>query len=242
MLGDQGLPAADHLDAVDAAVAAAERALRAEAAVVHDEARPGGAAQELDLVVEAEAAAVRAGAAGAFVQGVAAVEDRVLLLHDLDGRRLGDADGRAAVREAVVVGVAAVAAAGDLVHDEVAAALGVVAAEREVAGGAGGGGGDAVGDGGDEGGEDGLGDALADLGGAAGDRAGVVGVEEGALDAGDDERLEGAGRDRDLGEDVAHREVDRGEGGGADRVHRAGAGRGGAGEVEDQAVFLAGYG
>ena len=127
-----------------------------------------------------------------------------------------------------MVGVAAVAAAGDLVHDVVAAALGVVAAEGEVAGGAGGGGGDAVGDGGDEGGEDGLGDALADFRGAAGDGAGVVGVEEGALDAGDVQGVEGAGGDRDLGEDVAHGEVDRGEGGGADRVHRAGAGRRGA--------------
>ena len=45
-----------------------------------------------------------------------------------------------------MVGVAAVAAAGDLVHDVVAAALGVVAAEGEVAGGAGGGGGDPVGE------------------------------------------------------------------------------------------------
>ena len=82
-----------------------------------------------------------------------------------------------------------------------------------------------VGQGGDEGGEDRLGDALADLGGAAGDRARVAGVEEGAFDAGDAQRLEGAGGDRHLGEDVAHREVDRGEGGGADRVHRAGARR-----------------
>ena len=40
------------------AVLAAERALRAEAAVVHDEGGAGVAAQELDLVVEAEAAAV----------------------------------------------------------------------------------------------------------------------------------------------------------------------------------------
>ena len=78
--GIEGLAAADDLDAVRGAVAAAERALRAEAAVVHDEAGAGGAAQELDLVVEAEAAAVarrrrrslRAGRSGGRGRGTAA--------------------------------------------------------------------------------------------------------------------------------------------------------------------------
>ena len=97
MLGDEGFAVADDLDAVLAAVLAAEGALGAEAAVVHDEGGAGGAAEELDLVVEAEAAAVGAGAGGVFVQGVAAVEDGVLALHDLDGGRLRDADRRATV-------------------------------------------------------------------------------------------------------------------------------------------------
>ena len=48
---------------VDHAVAAADCALRAEAAVIHDEGRTRLAAQDLDLIGEAEAAALLAGAA-----------------------------------------------------------------------------------------------------------------------------------------------------------------------------------
>ena len=80
-----------------------------------------------------------------------------------------------------MVGVAAVAAAGDLVHD-VAGALGrVEAAEREVAGGAGRRRRHLVGDRLHQRQEHGLGDALRHLRGAARDGARIVRIEERAL-------------------------------------------------------------
>ena len=64
----------------------------------------------------------------------------------------------------------------------------------------------------------------------------VVRVQEGAFRVDDLERLEGAGAERDLGEDVAHGEVHRGVRRGEHRVHRAAAGRARAREVEHQAA------
>ena len=55
---------------------------------------------------------------------------------DLDRRGLRDADGGAAIAQPVMVGIAAIAAAGDLVHHEGAVAVGIVAAEGEIAAGA----------------------------------------------------------------------------------------------------------
>src|SRR5215204_7668891 len=87
--------------------------------------------------MHAEAAAVLPGAAGALAQGEAAEQHRILLLHHLYRRGLRDADGRAAVGEAVVERRAAVAAAGYLVHHIARALAGIDAAEGEVARGAG---------------------------------------------------------------------------------------------------------
>jgi hypothetical protein len=58
------------LDAVDGTIGATENALRAEAAVVHDEAGIGGAAPKGDGVAQPHAAALGAGAARAFAKGV----------------------------------------------------------------------------------------------------------------------------------------------------------------------------
>ncbi len=228
------LAAAADLDLVHGPVTAAERALRAGAAVIHDEAGAGGAAAQFDLVVEPEAAPLPPRPARALAQRVAAVEHREGLLHDLDRRRLGDADGRAAVRQPVVIGVAAIAAARKLVHHEIPAPRRVVPAQREIAAGAGRRRRHPVGQRLDQRGEDRLGDALADLGRAARDRARIARIEEGAADAPDLERLEGAGADRHLREDMPHRQVDRAERRRPHRVHRAPAGRARAREVEAQ--------
>ena len=104
------------------------------------------AAAQPDRVVDAEAAAELAGAARALAQRVLLEQHRIELLQHLDRRHLGDADGRAAVGEAVAARAAAVAAAGEEVHDVVALALGVVAADAEIAAGAGGRGEQQVGD------------------------------------------------------------------------------------------------
>ena len=223
-------------DDIDHAVLAAEHALRTGAAVIHDEGGARLAAQQLHLVGEPEAAAMLARAARAFAQPVVAVEHRKRLLHDLDRRRFGDADGRAAVGQPVAAGIAAIAAAGNLVHDVVASARRIVAAEREIAAGAGRRGGDLVRQRLHERREHGLGDALRDLRRAAGNRARIVRVEEGAFRPPDDQRFERAGADRYIRKDVAHGEIDRRQRGRQHAVHRAGAGRAGAGKVEGQRV------
>ncbi len=198
---------------------------RAEAAVIHDEGGAGLAAQQFHLVVDAEAAARLAGAARPLAQGEAAEQHRIILLHHLHWRGLGNADGRAAVGQPVVAGIAAIAAAGDLVHDVAGLLRRVEAAEREVAGRAGGRGGDLVRDRLHQRQEHRFRDALGDFRCAAGDRAGVLRVEEGALGLQDGQRLEGAGVDRHIREDVLDAEIDRRAGGGEDRVHRPLAGR-----------------
>ncbi len=193
--------------------------------MVHDEGGARLAAQQLHLVMHAEAAARLAGAARALAQGEAAEQHGIVLLHHLDRRGLGDADGRAAIGQAVMGDVAAIAAAGDLVHDVAGLLRRVEAAQREVAGGAGGRRRHLVGNRLDEGEEHRLRDALGDLRRAARDRARVLRVEEGALGLEDRQRLEGAGIDRHVREDVLHAEIDRRAGGGEDRVHRPLAGR-----------------
>src|SRR3954470_10860468 len=95
-------------DAAGPSVLAAQHALRSKAGVVHDERRLGLAARERQAVAQAEAAAVAAGAARALGQRVLVEQDRKLLLQDLDRRRLGDADSRAAIAQPVMVDVAAV--------------------------------------------------------------------------------------------------------------------------------------
>src|SRR4030095_4566275 len=94
------LAALAHFDGVGAAILAAQNALRAGAAVVHHHGDPRLAAAQLDRVVDAEAAAELAGAARALAQGELLEQHGIELLQHLDRRHLGDADGRAAVRQA----------------------------------------------------------------------------------------------------------------------------------------------
>src|SRR5262249_7909438 len=82
-----------------------------------------------DLVVHAEAPARPACPARALAQRVLLEQDRVVLLQHLGGLGLADADGRAAVGEAVAVAAAAVAAPAEHVHDVVPLLQRVVAAE-----------------------------------------------------------------------------------------------------------------
>ena len=74
--GIMRLAAAVHAHHVGRAVAAAPHARRAEAAVVHDERGARLAAQQLHLVVHAEAAALRARPARALAQREAREQDR----------------------------------------------------------------------------------------------------------------------------------------------------------------------
>src|SRR5215831_10800973 len=124
------LPRDGHL--VGRAVPAAEHAGRAEAPVVHQEREQGLAAADADLVVHAESAARLARPARALAQRIALEQDRVVLLQHLGGLRLADADGRAAVGEAVAVTAAAVAAPAEHVHDVVPLLQRIMAAEGEV--------------------------------------------------------------------------------------------------------------
>src|SRR5215470_13795680 len=167
------LPRDGHL--VGRAVPAAEHAGRAEAPVVHQEREQGLAAAHADLVVHARALAQR----------VLLEQDRVVLLQHLGGLGLADADGRAAVGEAVAVAAAAVAAPAEHVHDVVPLLQRVVAAEGEVAARPRRRREEVVRDGDAERGEDGLRDARADLGGAARHRPRVARVEERAVRVGD---------------------------------------------------------
>src|SRR5262245_36071643 len=99
-----------HAHDIGCAVHATLYARRAEAAVVHHEGRARLSAQQLDLVVDAEAAALAPGTARALAQGETFEQDRIVLLQHLHRLALGDTDGGAAVGEAVVAGVAAIAA------------------------------------------------------------------------------------------------------------------------------------
>src|SRR5881409_541256 len=73
----------------------------------------------MHFIVDAEPAARQAGAARPLAQRVVLEEDRVVLLQHLGGLGLRDADGGAAVGEAVVLGAPAVPAAREDVHDVV---------------------------------------------------------------------------------------------------------------------------
>src|SRR5579883_975662 len=221
-----------HQHAVDAAIAPAQRTLRADAAVIHDEGGARLAAPEPDLVAEPETAALTPGAARAFGERIFLEQHGVILFDHLERRRLGDADGRAAIGDAVEIAAAAIAAAADEIHDIVAPALGIVAAQREIAAGAGGRGEEPVGDRLGKRRKDRLGNALAHLRRAARDRARIFGIEKGALGFGDVERLESAGIDRHLREDMLDRKIDRRFRRGDDAVHRALAGRARPAQIE----------
>src|SRR5437773_11418521 len=132
----------------------------------------------MHFIVDAEPAARQAGAARPLAQRVVLEEDRVVLLQHLGGLGLRDADGGAAVGEAVVLGAPAVPAAREDVHDVVPLLQRIEATQRQVAAGAGGGGEQIVGNRARQRDEDALGDARAGLGGAARDGPGVGRVEE----------------------------------------------------------------
>ena len=144
------------------------------------------------------------------------------------------------LRESVAAQEAAVPAAGEEIHDVAAVALGIVAADAEIARGAGGRREQQVGDRVGQGCEHRLGDALAHLGGAARHRPRILGIEERALGLDDVQRLEGAGVDRHVGEDVLDGEIDRRLGGGDHAVHRPAAGRARARHVEGEVLALLG--
>ena len=129
---------------------------------------------------------------------------------------------------------AAVAAAGKKIHHVGAVARRVVAADRQVARGAG--------RRGEELGrnrlrqcvEHGFRNSLGYLSGATRHGARIACVKKGALRIDDAQRLEGAGADRHFGEHMLHREIDGAARRGDHGIHRPAARRRGAGEVEFQ--------
>src|SRR5260221_9229811 len=202
MRRDVILAAGPHEHAVDATIRAAHCAERPEAAVVHDEGRARLAPPQRDSIANAETAALAPGPGRALGERVFLEQHRVELLDNLERRRLRDADRRAAIRDAVEPGAAAITAAADQVHDIIAALLRVPAAKREIA---------ArprrrceqpLWDRLDERREDRLGDALRHFRGTAGDRARIAGVKEGPVGIADVQRRESAGIYRHLGTDV----------------------------------------
>src|SRR5262252_8922481 len=82
---------------VHCAGAAAEQARRPDAPMIHQERGFGLAAQQPDLVVDPEPAAMPPRAPRAFAQREAVEQDRVMLLENFDGLGLRDPDARAAV-------------------------------------------------------------------------------------------------------------------------------------------------
>src|SRR2546427_6257984 len=132
----------------------------------------------MHFIVDAEPAARQAGAARPLAQRVVLEEDRVVLLQHLGGLSLRDADGGAAVGEAVVLGAPAVPAAREDVHDVVPLLQRIEAAQGQVAAGAGGGGGQIVGDRARPRGGDALRDSRAGPRGAAPDGPRVARGEE----------------------------------------------------------------
>src|SRR5258708_8048605 len=122
---------------VDRAGAAAEQARRSDAPMIHQERGFCLAAQQPDPVVDPKATAVPPGASRAFPQGEPVEQDRVMLFENLDGLGLRDPDTRAAVGQPVGLPPAAVTTAAEQIHDVMPVFLGVVAAEPEIAAGAG---------------------------------------------------------------------------------------------------------
>src|SRR3954469_16984109 len=77
------------------------------------------------------------GAPRAFAQGEAVEQDRVMLFKNLDRLGLRDSDARAAVGQPIRLPPPAVPAAAEQVHDVMPVFFGSVAAEAEIAAGAG---------------------------------------------------------------------------------------------------------
>ena len=124
---------AHHLDPVDRPVSAAKRAQGPGATMIHHETGPRLAAQKLDFIVQPQPTPEFPRPARAFVELVVAVKHGIGLLHDLDRRGLGDADGGTAIGNPVAPGKAAVTAARNLVHHEIPTLFRVMPAKAEVA-------------------------------------------------------------------------------------------------------------
>src|SRR5690242_14783924 len=138
MLRHDFLVALAQSDHVGSAGLAAEQTRRTGAAMLHEEGRLALAAQHLHPIAHAEATAELASATGPLAQRICLEDERVTLLKDLDRLRFGDADRRAAIAEPVSRPPAAVAAAREKIHDVIAPFRRIVAAEAEIAAGAGG--------------------------------------------------------------------------------------------------------
>src|SRR5215831_42521 len=124
-------------DLVHCAGTAAEQARRSDPTVIHQERGLGLAAQQPDLVVDPEAAAVPTGAPRAFAQRKTVEQDGVMLFQNLDRLGLRDPDARAAVGQTIGLPPAAVPTTAEQVHDVMAVLFGVVAAQPKIAAGAG---------------------------------------------------------------------------------------------------------
>src|SRR5262245_28976199 len=125
------------LDLVQPSVATAQRTRGAEAPVIHYERGTRLAAAQPDRVLHAEAATTIAGAGGILRQRELLEQHREQLLQHLDRLHLGDAGDRAAVRQSVDPGAAAIAAASEVVHDIGLAGFRIGTADAHVAAGPG---------------------------------------------------------------------------------------------------------
>ena len=133
-----------------------------------------------------------------------------------------------------MLGITAVAAAGDLIHHVAGVLVRVPPAERKIAGRTSWRRRHLVGDGLHQREEHRLGDPLGNFRRAAGHRTRVAGIKKGASYAGDRQRLEGASVDRNIREDVLHRQINGGQRCRQHGIHRPEAGRRRAVEIEMQ--------
>src|SRR4051794_1220414 len=103
--------------------------------MIHQERGFRLAAQQSDLVVDPEAAAMPPRASRTFAQGKPVEQDRVMLFENLDRLRFRDADTRAAVGEPVRLPPPTVPAAAEQIHNVMPVLFGIVATEAEIAAG-----------------------------------------------------------------------------------------------------------
>ena len=198
-----------HFNPVYGTVTAATGCLRPGAAMIHHKAGPRRAAQQFNLIVQTKAAPMLPRPGGPFMQGIVAIKNRKVLLHNLHRRGFGYADGRTAVAQAVMIGIAAISAARNLIHHIVAPAFRIVSAKAKVARCACGRGGHSVWQGLHQGGKHRFRNALAYLSRTTRHRARILRIKERALNPGHNQRLKRASRNRHIGEDMPHRQIHR---------------------------------
>ena len=232
-----GFAIPEHHHLVHIPVTTTKRALRPEPAMIHNEAGFGVAVAKLQLVIEPEPAAHAARSSRPFMERIMVVEHRKCLLHDLDRRCLGNTDGGTAITKPVAIGIAAIAATGQLVHDEITPAFGIMTTKREIPACTGRRRRHPVGKRLDHRRKYRFGNSLADLGSTPRDRSRIMRIKECALITGDIQRLERAGADRHFREDVPHGQIDRTQCRRQNRVHRPTTGRARPGKVKPQPVI-----